>query len=450
MRPMVWTVTFPAWASTARTGVPSTETSEPSTARVRLAPSRRVGMTVVPAGKSAERNSPLMTWYSRISPRSAVLFRREARVSVDSSAKASSVGAKTVKGPTPSRAPQSPATSRAVARVVRPRVGRAPQTSPPSTGGGSTTGSSAGGKRTWSMTWTTPFEATTSGIVTVASLIVTVAPSKEIVALSPLAIATVVLPTGMADDAMAASAITWYKRTSVNPSTSARRAARASASTKAKASSVGAKTVKGPGPASVSTRSAAARAVTSVLRKSVDTAMSTMVPRGVGAEVVVVALSDGGKRTRSMTWTTPFDAKMSGIVTVASLIVTVAPSKEIVASSPLTIVTVVLPTWIADDAMAVPLITWYKRTSVRPGTSAKRSVRASGSTSRNASSVGAKTVKGPGPASVSTRSAAVSAATSVLRKSVATAMSTMEGTAGAAVGAGVTPSWQTSTSHAHR
>ena len=77
----------------------------------------------------------------------------------------------------------------------------------------------------------------------------------------------------------------------------------------ANASSVGAKTVKGPVPDSVSTRPAAWTAATSVLNDPAPTAVWTM------------SISFG-RSTVSMTWITPLLAAMSALMTWALSIMT--------------------------------------------------------------------------------------------------------------------------------
>lgn len=145
---------------------------------------------------------------------------------------------------------------------------------------------------------------------------------------------------------------------------------------------------------------------------------------GVGLEV-------GRMRTASRTCTTPFEAMISAWITVASLIITTA----------FTVTVTLLP---CKVVMCMPLersveriapeTTWYRRTLVSAGVSAKSSVPL-GSASK-ASFVGAKTVKGPSLESTSTRSAATTASTRIERSSVAIARSTILGS-GVAVGGGV-------------
>ena len=76
---------------------------------------------------------------------------------------------------------------------------------------------------------------------------------------------------------------TWYSKTSVNAAVSLSSESKVPAGKSAKASLVGANTVKLPGEDSVSTRPAACTAVTSVLRSGVATASSTMFDEPVKA-----------------------------------------------------------------------------------------------------------------------------------------------------------------------
>merc|ERR1719433_1642924 len=75
--------------------------------------------------------------------------------------------------------------------------------------------------------------------------------------LSPPAVSSDVVPFGTLQEARAAPGTTWRSSTAVSASLSARRASKVSLGISAKASLVGANTVKGPSPESVSTRSAA-------------------------------------------------------------------------------------------------------------------------------------------------------------------------------------------------
>ena len=113
----------------------------------------------------------------------------------------------------------------------------------------------------------------------------------------------------------------------------------------ANASSVGAKTVKGPSPDSVSASPAASRAATSVWNLPSPAAMSTMDPT-----------SCGGRSTESMTWMVPLEACMSAMTTLASLMRTVSPSTLIDTSPPCS---VVAESSVATSAAAtLPGTTW--------------------------------------------------------------------------------------------
>ncbi len=84
----------------------------------------------------------------------------------------------------------------------------------------------------------------------------------------------------------------------------------------ANASSVGAKTVNGPGPCSVSTNPAAVAALRRVPNEPAALAVATMSPAGaVVADGTGLAWAAGGSSTWSMTWMTPFAAWTSGVTT---------------------------------------------------------------------------------------------------------------------------------------
>jgi len=93
------------------------------------------------------------------------------------------------------------------------------------------------------------------------------------------------------------------------------RCARVPAGSLANASLVGAKTVNGPSPESVSTSLPALRAATRVDRSGVAAARATifLVSAGTGG-------MPDGIRTLSMMWRTPLVAARSAVVTVALLI----------------------------------------------------------------------------------------------------------------------------------
>ena len=121
---------------------------------------------------------------------------------------------------------------------------------------------SAGGIRTLSMTCITPLLAITSGVVTLASLTITDPFSTVKVTLSPLNISTE-RPSVTALDSTEPTN-TWYVRISVSVafSSSVLKSARLIPAS-VNAWSVGAKTVNGPSPSRVDTRSAWAKAATS-------------------------------------------------------------------------------------------------------------------------------------------------------------------------------------------
>ena len=105
------------------------------------------------------------TWYSRMSDKASLPsgVSRAAR-SMPASAKAWSVGAKTVNGPSPCRVSSSPACTTAETKDVWLPVHEAVR--------GMSFGVSVG-VSTLSMTWMMPLLVLTSGIVTVASLTIT-------------------------------------------------------------------------------------------------------------------------------------------------------------------------------------------------------------------------------------------------------------------------------------
>ena len=101
----------------------------------------------------------------------------------------------------------------------------------------------------------------------------------------------------------------------------------------AKASLVGAKTVKGPAPERAPVRLPAVRAATSVERSGVATASSTMFCVGLPSPYW------WGMRTWSMMCTTPFVASTSAVITFA-LFTKTAPSRfTIVTVWPLSVLT---------------------------------------------------------------------------------------------------------------
>src|SRR3954447_10081344 len=125
-----------------------------------------------------------------------------------------------------------------------------------------------------------------------------------------------------------------------------------------------------------------------------------------------------------MTWMTPLLAMMSALTTLAPLTMTpcVASTLRLAASTVLTCS--VLPA--RSALVTLPGTTWYVRICVTlalfSGFSRLSSVPAG--RAAKAASVGAKTVNGPGPLSVSTRPAAWTALTNVPNWPAATAVST--------------------------
>ena len=122
----------------------------------------------------------------------------------------------------------------------------------------------------------TPFDATISASTTVASLIVTVPLSTYTQTFSPSTVVTGKRLDRSDDKTLPLT--TWYRRISVSaPVGSATRALMVLAGRAAKAASVGAKTVKGPGLLKVSTRPAAETAAIRLPKFPFASAMSTIV-----------------------------------------------------------------------------------------------------------------------------------------------------------------------------
>jgi len=175
-------------------------------------------------------------------------------------------------------------------------------------------------------------------------------------------------------------------------------------------------------------------------------ALVTAVSPPVDVPLVVPAVSAapaaGGKSTLLMMWITPLLAITSAFVTVASFTFTVVPSIVMVNFAPFT-VSAVIP---LDKSLlrTFPLTTWYFRilvSSALLARSASAVVFKAARAAANASSVGAKTVNGPVPFNVLTKSAAVRACANTVNFPAAIAVSTMSlaslaGAAGAGAGAG--------------
>src|SRR3954452_9431757 len=146
---------------------------------------------------------------------------------------------------------------------------------PPSVGIGGSQDQPAGGSITLSMTWMTPFDAITSGVTTLAvSFRYTVPSFTEMPIGDPSTEAADVSPTTLS--AVTEPGTTWNSRIFLRAAGSLRRPSSVPAGSAAKAASVGANTVKGPLPSSVSARPAALTAVTRVLNDPASVAVSTM------------------------------------------------------------------------------------------------------------------------------------------------------------------------------
>ncbi len=133
------------------------------------------------------------------------------------------------------------------------------------------------GRSTWSMTCITPLQAMMSALMTLALFTIVRLLDTLIMTESPLRVSTSPVSRSVL---RIKPSTTWYKRISLSVSMllGRRRSSRTSSGRLAKASLVGAKTVKGPSPERAPTKSAAARAVTKVEKSSFSTAISTMVP----------------------------------------------------------------------------------------------------------------------------------------------------------------------------
>jgi len=114
---------------------------------------------------------------------------------------------------------------------------------------------------------------------------------------------------------------------------------------------VGAKTVKGPSPERVPTRSAATNKDAKVEKSSLVVAMSTM-------EFV----AEAGNKTESTTCTTPFVAATSGAVMVAWLIMG-GLRLVMLAVSMFTISTIIPRD--NEDLGTLPAVTWYVKISTK-------------------------------------------------------------------------------------
>jgi len=125
---------------------------------------------LAPSDRAAEGvTEPLTTWYFRICTRVALFAGNNSSATVGdvSFSNAASVGAKTVNGPGALKAPTRSPFVKAATSLLKSGVSAANWTM-------------LGSMSTVSMMWTTPFDATWSGTVTLASPIVT-APSAALV-----------------------------------------------------------------------------------------------------------------------------------------------------------------------------------------------------------------------------------------------------------------------------
>jgi len=233
--------------------------------------------------------------------------RRPSTVPSGRSAKASSVGANTVKGPSLESVPAKSAAVTAATRVSNDPLPTATSIIVPkshSSGAGAASG--VGGMSTASITWMTPLQAGTSGMITLESL--TFTPSSRLISTSaPLTVATGPL---VRSPLSTLPETTWYVKILVRAGMSSRRPSTVPSGRSAKASSVGANTVKGPSPERVSTKSAAITAATKVPNDPLPMATSTIVPKSQ-ADSDDIAMSMGGRRTESITWMIPFFAMIS-------------------------------------------------------------------------------------------------------------------------------------------
>ena len=169
-------------------------TMTPPSATVNATSSPLAMVAAIPSVTAEDGTEPAYTWYSRMSVRVALpsSLSRAAR-SIPAAANASSVGAKTVNGPSPWRVASSSAwitaaTSESCTPVPEATVGMS-ATSP-------------GGISTLSMAWMIPLDAIRSDCVTVASLTITVPLESVKPSESPL-YASTVIPSVISSEATA-------------------------------------------------------------------------------------------------------------------------------------------------------------------------------------------------------------------------------------------------------
>merc|ERR1740130_1723565 len=356
-------------------------------------------LTLSPFFRAEANTLPLTTWYNKSFVNCGMSLSKPARTPAGRSAKASLVGAKTVKGPTEESVPWRLAATTAVTKVDKSVVAWANCTMFMVIGVGIIS--------TASMMWTTPFVAMTLGTFTVAVLIITLSPVMVTFKSSPSTVPT--LSPFFRSEANTLPLTTWYNKSFFNCGMSLSKPARTPAGRSLKASLVGAKTVKGPTEESVPWRLAATTAVTKVDKSAVAWANCTMFM--------------GIISTASMMWTTPFVAITLGTFTLAVLIITLSPVMVTFKFSPSTVLT--LWPFFRSEANTLPFTTWYNKSFVNCGMSLSKPARTPTGRFAKASLVGAKTVKGPTEESVPWRLAATTAVTKVDKSVVAWANCTM-------------------------
>ncbi len=226
-------------------------------------PSRVVA--VCPSDKSVDRTSPSKTWYSNIEANSPVGSDKSmSKVPSGKAANASSVGAKTVKGPVRLRSSANSAATTAAARVSWSSLLTMTSTTV------------VGGKSTASITCTTPLSVWISAVVTSASLMKT--PSLLIVTWISFPSNVVIdTPSDKSVD-NAWPSTTWYNRISANcPVVSAINCSKVPSGSAANASSDGAKTEKEPAALKSSANPASITAVSNTEWSGLLTTTSTTV-----------------------------------------------------------------------------------------------------------------------------------------------------------------------------
>ena len=210
----------------------------------------------MPSDKSVLIVTPDTTWFSSICV--SIPIGSASNVSITSAGiklNASSVGAKTVNGPSDASVSSNPAATIAVSSVLC-----ASELSIMS----NTVLVSSLGINIASMTCTTPLSAIISATITFAFPIITIPSVIDTDTSPPCSVVTI-----MPSDKSVLNAVpdtTWFNSICVNcPVGSASNVSRTSSGIKPNASSVGANTVKGPSDASVSSKPAATIAASSVL-----------------------------------------------------------------------------------------------------------------------------------------------------------------------------------------